>query len=143
MPPRLQVDIVTVERVVFTGEADMVIAPGELGELGILPSHTPLMTSLTAGELVVRDGARDEILAISGGFIEVRPDHVIILADQAERAEDIDIRRAQEARKRAEEQLKERRPSGTEAAHAEIALRRALVRLSVAEKVKTRKGGKL
>ena len=143
MPPRLQVDIVTVERVVFTGEADMVIAPGELGELGILPSHTPLMTSLTAGELVVRDGARDEILAISGGFIEVRPDHVIILADQAERAEDIDIRRAQEARKRAEEQLKERRPSGTEADHAEIALRRALVRLSVAEKVKTRKGGKL
>ncbi len=143
MPPRLQVDIVTVERVVFTGEADMVIAPGELGELGILPSHTPLMTSLTAGELVVRDGAREEILAISGGFIEVRPDHVIILADQAERAEEIDISRAQEARKRAEEQLKERRPSGTEADHAEIALRRALVRLSVAEKVKTRRGGKL
>jgi len=137
--PSLKIDIVTAERVVYTAEADAVIAPGVEGQLGILPHHAPLMTTLQAGELVVRKGTQEEIMAISGGFLEVRPDHVIVLADQAERAEEIDIARAAEARKRAEERLKERHVVGVDAARAEAALRRALVRLSVAGKIQRRR----
>jgi F-type H+-transporting ATPase subunit epsilon len=134
----LKIDIVTAERVVYSAEADAVIAPGVEGQLGILPHHAPLMTILEAGELVVRKGAQEDIMAISGGFLEVRPDHVIVLADQAERAEEIDVNRAAEARKRAEERLKTKE-AGMDTLRAETALRRALVRLSVAEKVKTRR----
>jgi F-type H+-transporting ATPase subunit epsilon len=137
--PSLKIDIVTAERIVYSAEADAVIAPGVSGQLGILPHHAPLMTTLQAGELVVRKGAQEEIMAISGGFLEVRPDRVIVLADQAERAEEIDIARAAEARKRAEERLKEGRVAGVDEARAEAALRRAMVRLSVAEKIKTRR----
>lgn len=137
--PSLKIDIVTAERIVYSAEVDGVIAPGAEGQLGILPHHAPLMTILTAGELVVRKGAEEQSMAISGGFLEVRPDRVIVLADQAERAEEIDTARAEAARKRAEQSLAERK--GTEEdARAEAALRRALVRLSVAERVKTRKG---
>jgi F-type H+-transporting ATPase subunit epsilon len=136
----LKIDIVTAERIVYSAEVDAVIAPGVEGQLGILPHHAPLMTILQAGELVVRKGGQEEIMAISGGFLEVRPDHVIVLADQAERAEEIDVARAEEARKRAEKRLADRHAGGLDAARAETALRRALVRLSVAEKIKrTRK----
>ena len=137
--PSLKIDIVTAERIVYSAEADAVIAPGVEGQLGILPHHAPLMTILQAGELVVRKGGEEDIMAISGGFLEVRPDHVIVLADQAERAEEIDAARAEAARKRAEERLKDRHVAGLDAARAETALRRALVRLSVAEKIKTRR----
>jgi F-type H+-transporting ATPase subunit epsilon len=136
--PSLKIDIVTAERVVYTAEADAVIAPGVEGQLGILPHHAPLMTILQAGELVVRKGGEEESLAISGGFLEVRPDRVIVLADQAERAEEIDASRAEAARKRAEERLKER-PAGVDEARAEAALRRAMVRLIVADKMKRRR----
>jgi len=135
----LKIDVVTAERVVYSAEVDAVIAPGMEGQLGILPHHAPLMTTLQSGELVIRKGGQEESLAISGGFLEVRPDHVIVLADQAERAEEIDVARAEAARKRAEERLKEGRAAGTDAATAEMALRRALARLSVAEKIKTRR----
>jgi F-type H+-transporting ATPase subunit epsilon len=135
----LKIDIVTAERIVYSAEVDAVIAPGVEGQLGILPHHAPLMTILQAGELVVRKGAQEEIMAISGGFLEVRPDHVIVLADQAERAEEIDAARAEEARKRAEQRLANRQVEGLDAARAEAALRRALVRLSVVEKIKTRR----
>lgn len=138
--PSLKIDIVTAERVVYSADVEEVIAPGLEGQLGILPHHAPLMTTLQAGELVVKKGGQEVILAISGGFLEVRPDHVIVLADQAERAEEIDIARAAEARKRAEERLKDRTATGIDESRAEAALRRALVRLSVAERVKTRKG---
>jgi F-type H+-transporting ATPase subunit epsilon len=97
------------------------------------------MTTLQSGELVIRKGGQEESLAISGGFLEVRPDHVIVLADQAERADEIDVARAEAARKRAEERLKDRHAAGIDAIRAETALRRALARLSVAEKVKTRR----
>ncbi len=137
--PSLKIDIVTAERIVYSAEADEVIAPGVEGQLGILPHHAPLMTTLQAGELVVRTGTQEEIMAISGGFLEVRPDRVIVLADQAERAEEIDITRAAEARKRAEERLKDRKATGVDEARAEAALRRALVRLSVAEKIQRRR----
>jgi F-type H+-transporting ATPase subunit epsilon len=135
----LKIDVVTAERVVYSAEVDTVIAPGMEGQLGILPHHAPLMTTLRAGELVIRKGGQEESLAISGGFLEVRPDRIIVLADQAERAEEIDVARAEAARKRAEERLKEGRAAGADAAAAEMALRRALARLSVAEKVKTRR----
>jgi F-type H+-transporting ATPase subunit epsilon len=136
--PSLKIDIVTAERIVYSAEADAVIAPGVEGQLGILPHHAPLMTTLQAGELVVRKGAQEEIIAISGGFLEVRPDRIIVLADQAERAEEIDVARAAEARKRAEERLKAKQ-AGIDATRAEAALRRALVRLSVAEKIQRRR----
>jgi F-type H+-transporting ATPase subunit epsilon len=137
--PSLKIDIVTAERIVYSAEVEAVIAPGVEGQLGILPHHAPLMTILQAGELVVRKGGQEEIMAISGGFLEVRPDHVIVLADQAERAEEIDAARAEEARKRAEQRLANRQVEGLDAARAEASLRRALVRLSVAEKVKARR----
>jgi F-type H+-transporting ATPase subunit epsilon len=137
--PKLKIDIVTAERVVYSAEADAVIAPGMEGQLGILPHHAPLMTTLQAGELVVRRGSEEDSMAISGGFLEVRPDRVIVLADQAERAEEIDITRAAEARQRAEERLKDRKVAGIDEIQAEAALRRALVRLSVAEKIQRRR----
>ena len=135
----LKIDIVTAERIVYSAEADAVIAPGVEGQLGILPHHAPLMTILQAGELVVRKGGQEESLAISGGFLEVRPDRVIVLADQAERAEEIDISRAEEARRRAEKRLADRHAGGLDETRAEAALRRALVRLSVAEKIKRKR----
>jgi F-type H+-transporting ATPase subunit epsilon len=135
----LKLDIVTAERVVYSQEVDAVIAPGEEGQLGILPHHAPLMTILKAGELVVRHGSQEDTLAISGGFLEVRPDRVIILADSAERAEEIDVARAEAARKRAEERLRDRKAAGIDELRAETALRRAIARLSVADKMKRRR----
>jgi F-type H+-transporting ATPase subunit epsilon len=134
--PSLQVEIVTAERIVFTGEATAVVAPGSEGQLGILPFHAPLMTSLAPGELVVRNENQETVMAVSGGFIEVRPDRVIILADQAERAEEIDIERAEAARKRAEERVGREE---FDTARTEAALRRALIRLQVAERLKERR----
>ena len=136
MPIRL--DIVTAERVVFSDEVDIIIAPGKEGELGILPHHSPLMTTLNAGELIARKSGEEYSLAISGGFLEVQPDRVIILADSAERAEEIDIARAEEAKTRAKETLSTA-TSQTDMAQAEAALRRALARLEVADRRKKKK----
>jgi F-type H+-transporting ATPase subunit epsilon len=135
----LKLDIVTAERVVYSEDVDAVIAPGVEGQLGILPHHAPLMTMLQAGELVARKGGQEEIMAISGGFLEVRPDRVIVLADQAERAEEIDMARAVAAKQRAEERLKDRQIPSVDIALAEAALRRAMARLTVAEKVQRRR----
>jgi len=135
----LKLDIVTAERVVYSQDVDIVVAPGVEGQLGILPHHAPLMTILQAGELVARRGNEEDSLAISGGFLEVRPDRVIILADSAERAEEIDIERAEAARRRAEERLRDRKAEGLDETRAEASLRRAIARISVAEKVKRRR----
>ena len=129
----INIDIVTAERVVFSDEGDIVVAPGVGGQLGILPHHTPLMTMLQPGELMVRKGKEEFSLAISGGFLEVRPDRVIVLADAAERAEEIDISRAEEAKRRARERVIHAIPEA-DSARAEAALRRSLARLKVAEK---------
>jgi F-type H+-transporting ATPase subunit epsilon len=137
--PSLKLDIVTAERVVYSEDVDIVIAPGMEGQLGILPHHAPLMTILQAGELVARREGGEDSLAISGGFMEVRPDRVIVLADAAERAEEIDITRAEAARKRAEERLRDRKAEGLDETRAEAALRRAVARLSVAEKIQKRR----
>jgi len=133
----VRVDIVTAERVVYSEDVDIVIAPGVQGELGILPHHAPLMTTLQPGELLVRKGDEEYSLAISGGFLEVRPDRVIVLADAAERADEIDIARAEAAKERARDRISH--PSaGVDIANAEAALRRALTRIRVAEKRRRR-----
>ena len=137
----IKLDIVTAERAVYSEDVDMVIAPGVLGQLGILPHHAPLMTMLEPGELIVRKGSDEFGLVVSGGFLEVRPDRVIVLADTAERAEEIDIARAEEAKRRAEKDLAEKDVPGVDAAGAEAALRRSLIRLKVARRRKKRSPG--
>jgi F-type H+-transporting ATPase subunit epsilon len=132
-----RLEIVTAERVVFSEDVDVVIAPGIEGQLGVLPHHAPLMTTLEPGELLVRRGGEEFYLAITGGFVEVRPDRIIILADAAERAEEIDVARAEEAKRRAEERLKERAPE-VDLLRAEAALRRSLARLDVVARRKRR-----
>ena len=136
----IKLDIVTAERVVFSGDVDVVVAPGIEGQLGILPHHAPLMTMLQPGELLVRKGGEEFPLAVSGGFLEVRLDRVIILADAAERMEEIDIARAEEAKRRAQEQLSRPIPEA-DAARAEAALRRALTRIKVVEKRRKKRPG--
>lgn len=135
----IKLDIVTAERAVYSEDVDMVIAPGVLGQLGILPHHTPLMTMLESGELIARKGSDEFGLVVSGGFLEVRPDRVIVLADTAERAEEIDIARAEEAKRRAEKDLAEKYVPGVDAARAEAALRRSLIRLRVARRRRKRR----
>jgi F-type H+-transporting ATPase subunit epsilon len=135
----IKIDIVTAERVVYSEEVDTIIAPGVEGQLGILPHHAPLMTTLQAGELRVRKGGEEDSLAISGGFLEVRPDRVIVLADTAERAEEIDVSRAEAAKQRAEQRLADRRAPGLDSSRCEASLQRAIARLTVAEKIKRRR----
>ncbi len=133
----IKLDIVTVERVVFSEDVDVVAAPGIEGQLGVLPHHAPLMSILQPGELMVRKGGTEFCLAITGGFLEVRPDRIIVLADAAERAEEIDITRAEEAKRRAKQRLEEGVPD-IDRARAEAALRRALARLGVVERIRRR-----
>jgi F-type H+-transporting ATPase subunit epsilon len=129
-----KLEIVTAERMVFSDEVSALIAWGLEGQLGILPHHAPLMTMLQPGDLMIRKDKEEEYLAISGGFLEVRPDKVIILADACERVDEIDIARAEEAKKRAQETLKTAAPLTIDTAAAEAALRRSLARLKVAER---------
>ena len=136
---KTRLEIVTAERVVFSDDVDVVVAPGIEGQLGILPHHAPLMTMLLPGELQVRQGGEEISMAISGGFLEVRPDRIIVLADAAERADEIDIARAEEAKRRAEEMLKRPIPE-VDMARAEAALRRSLARLKVGARRRKRSG---
>lgn len=139
MSDRLRVDIVTAERLVFSDDVDIVVAPGIEGQLGILPHHAPLMTTLQDGELIIRKDKEEYLLAISGGFLEVRPDRVVILADTAERVEEIDVTRAEEAKRRAKERLAQRGATGIDETQAEASLHRALTRLRIAERAQRRK----
>lgn len=134
----IRLDIVTAERLTYSDDVDVVVAPGIDGELAILPQHAPLMTMLQAGELRVRKSGEEFSLVVTGGFLEVRPDRVTVLADAAERAEDIDAVRAEEAKRRAEERLS-RQLDETDRARTEAALRRSLIRLRVAEKRRRRR----
>jgi F-type H+-transporting ATPase subunit epsilon len=128
-----RLEVVTAERMVFADDVNEVVVWGMEGQLGILPYHAPLMTMLQPGDLLIKKDNEEEYLAISGGFLEVRPDKVIVLADACERAEEIDVARAEAAKRRAEETLKERPPE-VDTAAAEAALRRSLARLKVAER---------
>lgn len=136
----IKLDVVTAERVVFSDEVDVIIAPGIEGQLGILPHHAPLMTMLKPGELLIRKNGEEFYLAVTGGFLEVRPDRVIILADAAERVEEIDVARAEEARRRAQERLEARGPE-VDAVRAQAALLRALARLEVVQRRRKRRPG--
>jgi F-type H+-transporting ATPase subunit epsilon len=136
MADTIRFEFIAQERIVLQDDVSMVIAPGASGVLGILPRHAPLMAVVVPGELVVKkEGQADRYYAVGGGFLEVRPDKIILLARSGESAEEIDLARAQEARKRAEELL-----AGSEIDSAErrrvmeLALRRSRVRLKVAER---------
>ena len=138
--PGIRLDIVTAERAVYSEDVDVVIAPGIEGQLGILPHHAPLMTTLEPGELLVRKGGEEISLAIAGGFLEVRPDRIIVLADAAERSDEIDLARAEEAKRRAEERLAHP-VAEVDISRAEAALRRSLARLRVGERRRRRGQG--
>jgi F-type H+-transporting ATPase subunit epsilon len=135
MPIRLE--IVTPERAVLTDDVDMVIAPASEGYVGILPHHTPLLTTLGPGELRIKKGGVETSLAIFGGFMDVRPDRVVILTDAAEQADEIDESRAQAARDRAKQAL-QAGPTGLDEARARASLERSLVRLRVSERRRRR-----
>ncbi|MEA1959431.1 MAG: F0F1 ATP synthase subunit epsilon [Chloroflexota bacterium] len=136
---KLKFEIVIAERVVYSEDVDVVVAPGSEGELGILPSHSPLITSLQPGVLTVRHDGQEVEIFVNGGFLEVKQDKVTVLADVAERAEEIDIARAEEAKRQAEEKL--RQPSTEiDIAAAEAALHRSMMRLKVAERRRKKPG---
>jgi F-type H+-transporting ATPase subunit epsilon len=132
MPLHLQ--IVTPERLAYEGDVDAVVCPGIEGELGVLPHHAPLLTTLGVGELRIRRGGEEEFFAIAGGFLQVRPDKVVVMAETADMAADIDIEKAQEARREAEQALAEGFEEPADLARARAALQRALLRIRVAER---------
>lgn len=128
----VNVEVVTPERVVYSGEARIVVATGALGSLGILPNHIPMVTPLEIAPVQLKKpNGEEDTLAVSGGFMEVRGDKVTILATAAERPEDIDVDRAQAAKERAERRLAQN-SEDIDAKRAQLALQRALIRLQVA-----------
>ncbi|MFY0544223.1 F0F1 ATP synthase subunit epsilon [Brevibacillus sp. H7] len=132
---KMTVEVVTPERVVYSGDAKMVIARGVEGDLGILPNHMPLVTPLKIAPVrIQQEGDKETKIAVSGGFMEVRGDKVTILAETAELPEDIDVARAQEAKARAEKRLIDKHPD-LDVRRAELALQRALARLEVTNKL--------
>lgn len=136
----LRVEIVTAERLVYAEDGvDRIIVPGVEGELGVLPLHTPLLTMMQPGLMRIIKGNEEIEMAITGGFIEVRENRVTVLADTAERAEEIDEARAQEARQRAQQRLEER-TTEIDLSQAQVALARSLARLKAAERRRRRRG---
>ena len=138
MAPML-LEIITAERQVYSDEVDAVVAPGIEGQLGILPHHAPLMTVLQPGELLIRKGGEEAYLAVTGGFMEVLGNKVTVLADAAERSDEIDEQRAQEAIERAQERIRNRE-SDEQLEEALRSLRRAQVRVGIARR-RRRPGG--
>ena len=134
----LHLEVITPERRVYEDDVDMVIAPGSEGYLGILPHHAPLLTGLGPGEFRVKKGGIEEVLAVFGGFMDVRGDRVIVLTEAAEPAEEIDAQRAQQAREQAQQALAVAGMDPAEEARARAALQRALVRIRVSERRRRR-----
>jgi F-type H+-transporting ATPase subunit epsilon len=128
---RIQLDIVTPERLSFSGEVDSVNLPGALGEFGVLPGHTPFLSELKIGVMHLRRQGRTEAFAVTQGIAEVTPVKVTVLVKTAERGEEIDVARAEASRARAEQRLRERR-EGIDTVRAETALQRSLSRLRAA-----------
>ena len=127
-------EIVTPERLAYSGEVDSVQVPGSEGELGILPHHAPLVSMLGAGELRFRSGGNEESFAVMGGFVQVRPDRVVVMAETADLASEIDLERAQQARRDAEQALEAGSHEAADLAAARAALQTALLRIRVAER---------
>ncbi|MFA5701156.1 MAG: F0F1 ATP synthase subunit epsilon [Desulfuromonas sp.] len=132
MADKLKLEMVTPYKLVLSEEVDEVIMPGMVGELGILPGHTPLLTTLKVGELTYRKGGSSFHVAVNWGYVEVEDDKVIVLAEAAEPADQIDMARAKAALGRAEEALKKLHPEDKEYRIMEAALKRALIRIQVA-----------
>ena len=130
----LLLEIVTPERQVFSDQVDSVVVPGSLGELGVLPHHAPLVSTLGVGELRIRKGGSEEFFAIVGGFLQVRPDKVVVMAETADIASEIDVAKAEEARREAERALESGYQEGADLAAARAALQQALLRIRVAER---------
>ncbi|MCX5999816.1 MAG: F0F1 ATP synthase subunit epsilon [Chloroflexi bacterium] len=133
---KLKLEIVTAERSLLSDEVDAVIAPGVVGQFTVLPQHAPLMAMLEPGELCLRKGGDDSFIVVSGGYLEVLDNRVLILADSAERDDEIDLERAEAAKKRAQERLTHPGEEVLDLARAEAALRRSMARLKVAERRK-------
>jgi F-type H+-transporting ATPase subunit epsilon len=135
MAATLKLEIVTPEAKIFSEDVDMVTLPGVEGEMGIYPQHVPLMTQLSAGEIVVRKGSQDYFLAVGEGFVEITGDGVSVLTDMAIRAENIDESKAEDARRRAESRLAEKLDD-EEAALVNAALVHSLAQLKVKRRMK-------
>lgn len=131
----IRCEIVSQDRLVYEGDVDVIIAPGEMGEMGILPNHAPLLSTLQYGILRVKHGKDEEIFTISGGIIEVQPDIVTVLASAAENVDEINLARAEDAKRRAEKYLAEGPPPDTDAyLRMEAALRRSNLRIEAARR---------
>ncbi len=124
-------EIVTPERKVYAEDVNMVVVKGAEGELGILPNHIPLVTPLRISAAKIKQGSKETIVAVQGGFLEVRKDKVVLLAESAEFPSDIDVERAQAAKTRAEQRLTSARKDEVDFRRAELALQRAMNRLEV------------
>jgi F-type H+-transporting ATPase subunit epsilon len=135
----LHLEVITPERKVYEEDVDMVVAPASEGYVGILPHHAPLFTTLGPGEFKVKRGGVEEILAVFGGFMDVRADRVVVLTDAAEHAGEIDASRAQQARDRAQQVLAAGAASAADEQRARAELQRALVRLRVSESRRRRR----
>lgn len=133
MADKLNLEVITPERLVLRESVDEVVVPGLGGELGILPEHTPLISQLQTGVLTYKQGSVSKQLHVSGGFVEVQADSVSVLSDVAEKPDEIDLERAQQARERAESRLKSN-SEDIDFHRAEIKLQRALVRIQLAGK---------
>jgi F-type H+-transporting ATPase subunit epsilon len=127
-------EIVTPERLAYSGEVDAVVLPGSEGELGVLPHHAPLVSTLGVGELRYRKGAEEESFAIVGGFLQVRPDRVVVMAETADMASEIDLEKAQEAKREAERTIETGSHDAANLAVARAELQQALLRIRVAER---------
>ncbi len=131
----IRLEIVSQDRMVFEGNADMVVLQGASGEMGILPKHAPLLSTLGFGVLKVRFQNQEEIFTVAGGVVEVQPDIITVLADAAENVEEIDVTRAEAAKRRAEDLLQQGPPPGSDAyKDLETALRRSKLRLDAAQR---------
>jgi F-type H+-transporting ATPase subunit epsilon len=133
MASKILLELVTPERLLLTEEVDEVVAPGFEGEFGVLPEHTQYLAILNIGLLRYRKGSETRVIALGGGFAEVTPERVVVMAETAERAEEIDVERARRARERAEAALKEITLDDETYAKAYAALQRALVRMSAGQ----------
>jgi len=140
----IRCEIVSQDRMVWEGEADIVVVPGEAGEMGILPNHAPLLSTLKFGFLKVRSKGMEEVFTIAGGVIEVQPNLITVLADSAENVEEIDVARAEAAKRRAEEILKQGPPPDSDAyLRMEAALKRSSLRLEAARRYRRVQTGRL
>jgi F-type H+-transporting ATPase subunit epsilon len=134
----IRCEIVSQDRMVFEGDVDIVVLPGAAGEMGVLPHHVPLLTTLKYGFVKVRTKGREEIFTVAGGVAEIQPDLVTVLADAAENIAEIDVNRAETARKHAEEALKRIKPEDADAyTNLEAALRRSNLRLDAVKRYRS------